>query len=58
MGRRNSIYELQNYVVGLGKEGLVLKADGSLDLDRSMVRLNYLDLLQEQKARNNVQAEV
>jgi hypothetical protein len=58
MGRRNSIYELQNYVVGLGKQGLVLKSDGSLDLDQSLVRINYLDLLHEQKARNNVQAEV
>jgi Type I phosphodiesterase / nucleotide pyrophosphatase len=58
MAQRNSIYELQNYVVGPGKDGLVLKSDGSLDLDRSVVRLNYLDLLQEQKARNNVQAEL
>ena len=55
MGRRNSINELQNYVVGLGKDGLVLNSDGSLNWDRSFVRLNYLDLLHEQTVRNNVQ---
>ena len=58
MGRRNSIYELQNYVVGLSKDGLALNRDGSVDLDRSFVRLNYLDLLHEQAVRNNVQTAV
>ena len=29
MGDRNTIYELQNYVVGLGPNGIVLNADGS-----------------------------
>ena len=58
MGRRNSIHDLQNYVVGPGKDGLVLKGDGSLDADRSFVRLNYFDLLKKQTVRNNVQAEV
>lgn len=58
MGRRNSINNLQNYVVGLGKDGLVLNGDGSLDLDRSFVRLNYFELLKNQTVRNNVQAEV
>lgn len=58
MGRRNSIHDLQNYVVGLGKDGLVLRPDGSLDQDRSFVRLDYLDLLKKQTVRNNVQANV
>jgi len=58
MGRRNSIHDLQNYVVGLGKDGLVLKADGSLDVGRSFVSLNYFDLLRKQTVRNNVQPEV
>ena len=58
MGRRNSIYDLQNYVVGIGKDGLVLKSDGSLDLERTFVRINYLDLLHEQTVRNNVQSIV
>jgi len=58
MGRRNSIHDLQNYVVGLDKDGLVLKSDGSLDADRSFVRLNYFDLLKQQTVRNNVQANV
>lgn len=58
MGRRNSIHELQNYVAGLGQNGLVLKDDGTIDFDRSFVRLNYFDLLKKQTVRNNVQAEL
>jgi len=58
MGRRNSIHDLQNYIVGLGKSGLVLNGDGSLDAERSFVRLNYFDLLRKQAVRNNVQADV
>jgi len=58
MGRRNSIHDLQNYVVGIGQDGLVLRSDGSLDEDRSFVRLDYFDLLKKQTVRNNVQAGV
>lgn len=58
MGRRNSIHELQNYVVGLDKNGLVLKDDGSIDFDRSFARINYFDLLRKQTARINVQTEL
>lgn len=58
MGRRNSIHDLQNYVVGLGKDGLVFSSNGSLDFERSFTRLNYFELLHEQKVRNNVQPEV
>ncbi len=55
MGQRNSVYDLQNYVVGLGREGLVLNADGSLNRERTFVRLNYFDLLKRRVVRNNVQ---
>ena len=55
MGPRNSIHNLQSYVVGLGSQGLVLKGDGSLDVERSFVRINYFDLLKRQTVRNNVQ---
>jgi hypothetical protein len=58
MGARNSIYDLQNYVVGLGPSGLVVNGDGSLDLDRTFVRINYFDLLKGQTVRNNVQSGV
>jgi hypothetical protein len=58
MGDRNSIYALQNYVVGLGPDGLVLNNDGSLDFERTFVRLNYFDLLKRQTVRNNVQSGV
>lgn len=58
MGPRNGIYDLQNYVVGPGREGLVLRGDGTLDLEGSFVRLNYFKLIHDQKVRNNVQAGV
>lgn len=58
MGRRNSIYDLQNYVVGLGKNGIVMNPDGSFDPNRSFVKINYFDLLLKQAVRNNVQPEV
>jgi Type I phosphodiesterase / nucleotide pyrophosphatase len=58
MGPRNSIYDLQNYVVGLGPDGLVLRNDGTLDVERSFVRINYIDFLKKQTVRNNVQAGV
>lgn len=58
MGQRNTVYDLQNYIVGLGLDGLVLQSNGALDLERSFQRINYLDLIHEQKVRNNVQPGV
>lgn len=55
MGPRNSIRQMQNYVVGLSREGLVLNSEGSLDFDRTFVRINYFNFLKQQTVRNNVQ---
>lgn len=55
MGDRNTIYELQNYVVGVGPNGLVANPDGSLNLDQSFVHVNYFSLLHGVAVRNNVQ---
>ena len=55
MGNRNTIYQLQNYVVGLGPEGLVLNHDGSLNVGRSFVQIDYFAMLQQVAVRNNVQ---
>jgi type I phosphodiesterase/nucleotide pyrophosphatase len=55
MGDRNTLYELQNYVVGLGPNGLVVNADGSLNMEQSFVRVDYFTLLQGISVRNNVQ---
>ncbi len=55
MGDRNSIYQLQNYVVGLGPDGLVLNSDNSLDFERSFVHIDYFSMLQQIAVRNNVQ---
>ena len=58
MGGRNSIHDLQNYVVGPGPHGLVLAPGGSLDLDRSFERIDYFPLLAALSVRNNVQPSV
>jgi len=58
MGERNSIYELQNYVVGVGPDGFVLNDDGSLNLEKSFVHIDYFSLLQGLAVRNNVQRGV
>ena len=55
MGDRNTIYELQNYVVGLGPNGIVLNADGTMNMEQSFVRVDYFSLLHGITVRNNVQ---
>jgi hypothetical protein len=55
MGDRNTIYELQNYIVGIAPGGLVLNNDGTLNFERSFVRIDYFALLQGISVRNNVQ---
>ncbi|HYE14489.1 MAG TPA: hypothetical protein VD968_08635, partial [Pyrinomonadaceae bacterium] len=44
--------------VGPAPGGLVLAPDGSLDLERSFVRVNYFSLLGDASVRNNVQRGV
>jgi hypothetical protein len=58
MGNRNSIYELQNYVVGLADGSLVVNANGELDFDQSFRRVDYFSLLHGLSVRNNVQRGV
>jgi hypothetical protein len=49
MGRSNSIHQLQNYVVGLTPVGLTLSPDGSVDIEKSFVTVNYFELLKSQR---------
>lgn len=56
LGQGNSVYELQNYVVGIAPGGLTLRPDGSLDVDQSFVRIDYFTLLHGIAVRNNTQA--
>lgn len=58
MGGRNSVYKLQNYVVGLSPNGLVTDEKGELDFEKSFRRINYFEYLQSQKVLNNVQKEI
>jgi hypothetical protein len=58
MGDRNTLHELTNYVMGVAPGGLVLAADGSLDIGRSFARVDYVALLNGVKVRNNVQTGV
>jgi hypothetical protein len=58
MGAHNTIYQLQNYVAGIAPGGLVVKPDGTLDMDKSSVHVDYFSLLHDLTVRNNVQAGV
>lgn len=58
MGENNSVYKLQNYVVGLSSKGLTVNSDGSLDFENSFKRVNYFSLFESQKNINNVQPDV
>jgi hypothetical protein len=58
MGDPNSIYKLQNYVVGPAAGGFVLAGDGSLDMAKSFQRVDYFALLGTAAVRNNVQPGV
>jgi hypothetical protein len=58
MGEPNSLYQLQNYVVGLSMKGLTIGTDGLLDLDKTFLHLNYFNLLTSQGVRSNVQPKL
>ncbi len=58
MGEHNTIHQLQHYVAGIAPGGLILKGDGSLDMEKSFVHVDYLSLLHDLTVRNNVQAGV
>ncbi len=55
MGRRNNIYQLQNYITGISPSGLVLDSNGELDMNKSFVQIDYFSLLHNLSVRNNVQ---
>jgi hypothetical protein len=58
IGERNSIHQLQNYVVAIAPEGLQLAPDGTLDQERSFRRIDYFALLAGLSVRNVVQERV
>ena len=55
MGDRNNVYKLQNYVYAPAPTGLALNAEGSLDFERSFLRMDYFALMHGITVRNNVQ---
>jgi hypothetical protein len=55
MGARNTIFKLQNYVVGPSEQGFVLTSDGKLDVEKSFKRINYPEMLHGKKVINTVQ---
>ena len=55
MGDHNTVYDLQNYIVGFAPGGPVIAGDGSLDMQRSFLRVDYFSLLHRVSVRNNVQ---
>ena len=55
LGDPNTLYDLQNYIVGPSATGLILDASGHLDEDRSFRRVDYFPLFAVQRVRNNPQ---
>ncbi len=55
LGDPNTLYDLQNYIVGPGASGIVLDSAGRLDEERSFRRVNYFPLFAVQRVRNNPQ---
>jgi hypothetical protein len=58
MGEPNSLGQLQNYVVGLSGRGVVLKAEGTLDMEQTFHRVNYFSVLSSVRVRNLVQRDL
>jgi len=57
-GARNSVYQLQNYVVGLADGTIHVRADGRVDEAATFRRLDYFRLLKGHRVLNNVQPQV
>lgn len=57
-GEFNSLYDLQNYVVGPSPAGMALDENGRLDRTRSFRRINYFAALTGIRVKNQVQREV
>jgi hypothetical protein len=58
MGPSNTIYQLQNYIVGLSPQGLVPGNDRSINFEKSFISVNYFPLIRGVTVRNNVQPGV
>ncbi len=58
LGEPNSIQDLQHYVTGVRPGGLVVSAQGTLDMEKSFRRIDYFTALKEISVRNNVQKDV
>jgi len=57
-GARNSVFQLQNYVVGLKDGTIHLRPDGRVDEEATFRRINYLRLLKEHRVLNNPQPHI
>jgi len=58
LGERNSVADLEHYIVGPSAAGLVLGQSGELDDAASFRYVNYLRLLSAQRAVNNPQPQL
>jgi Type I phosphodiesterase / nucleotide pyrophosphatase len=58
LGDNNTVYDLENYIVGPSAGGLVLDQQGRLDEQRSFRCVDYFRLFAAQRARNNPQSQL
>ncbi len=55
LGDNNTVGDLQRYIVGPSRDGLILDPAGHIDEERSFRHINYFPLLVAQRVRNNPQ---
>ncbi|HEX6545127.1 MAG TPA: alkaline phosphatase family protein [Bryobacteraceae bacterium] len=55
LGDRNSLYDLQHYVVGPTATGLMLDGNGNINEEQSFRHIDYFPLFAQQIVRNNPQ---
>jgi hypothetical protein len=58
LGAVNSIYDLQNYVIGPAPGGLAVTSEGNIDVAKSFRTMDYFQALSAITVRNNVQKDV
>lgn len=58
LGEKNTVGDLEHYIVGLQPAGVVVTADGKLDEGKSFRYIDNFAVIAAQRARNNPQAQL
>ena len=58
LGPANSVWDLQNYVIGPAEHGMALTPEGRIDMELSFRRVDYFAALRAIRVRNQVQTGI